>query len=145
MCASSVLIPERARFRSLETPLAPPAVEVEETSSAVPVVRKFAMIEEALPEVEGAVVEEVPFDIVKLPSVSTVSPATVEAELLSNPEVIVTAPEIVGVAVQDVPVTVRSPPSVVRLLPETVKVPATSSLDPGPVVPMPTLPVLVST
>jgi len=86
------------------------------------VVKELAATAPALPVVEGAVTEKVPLETVKFPLVSTVNPATVEAELLSNPEVIVTAPDIVGVAVQAVPVTVKFPPREVRLLPETVKV-----------------------
>lgn len=63
-----------------------------------------------------------PSDTVKLPEPSTVRPVTVEAALLSKPEVAVINPEIVGVAVHTVPVTVRFPPREVRLLPETVNV-----------------------
>ena len=65
---------------------------------------------------------------------------TVTAPFEVKPEVAVIRPEMVGVAVQAVPVTVKLPPRVVKLLPVTVRVPLISSLAPGSVVPMPTLP-----
>src|SRR3989344_223664 len=98
------------------------AFEVELILSPSPVVNELAARVPAAPVVVGAVTDKVPLDTVKFPLVSTVNPATVEAALLSKPEVMVTAPEIVGVAVQAVPVTVRFPPREVKLLPETVKV-----------------------
>lgn len=69
----------------------------------------------------------------------------VNAPLAVSPLVAVINPEMVGVAVQAVPVTVRLPPKLVRLLPDTVRVPATSSLEPGLVVPTPTLPAIKAT
>jgi hypothetical protein len=62
----------------------------------------------------------------------------VNAPLAVNPLVAVINPDMVGVAVQAVPVTVRLPPRVVKFAPETVRVPATSSLEAGAVVPIPT-------
>ena len=115
MWASWVLAPDREIFKTLLKPDAPPAVEVEERSRPVPVVKELAMTAAALPVVEGAVTDKVPLDTVKFPFVSTVNPATVEAELLSNPEVMVTKPEIVGVAVQAVGETVKPLPAIVVL------------------------------
>lgn len=66
--------------------------------------------------------------------------ATVTVPLAVKPEVAVIKPEMVGVAVQLVPLTVKLPPREVKLLPVTVRVPLTSSLAPGAVVPTPTLP-----
>lgn len=45
------LAPERERLRSLETPDAPPAVEVEEISRPVPVVRPFVDTDSPVPVV----------------------------------------------------------------------------------------------
>ena len=113
MWLALLLVPLLAMFNILLDPLSPPATEVEERSRALPVVRELAATAPALPVVEGAVTDKVPLDTVKFPFVSTVSPATVEAELLSKPEVIVVNPEIVGVAVQAVGLTVKPLPAIV--------------------------------
>ena len=90
------------------------ALEVDETPRPVPVVKELATMAPAFPVVEGAVTDRVPLDTARLPSPSTVSPATVEAALESKPEVMVTAPEMVGVAVQAVGLMVKVVPAFPR-------------------------------
>lgn len=97
MWASCALAPDLERLRSFDTPLAPPAVEVELMSRPVPVVKELATMAPAFPVVEGAVTDRVPLDTVRFPFPSTVNPATVEAALESKPPVIVTAPVRVDV------------------------------------------------
>ena len=54
--------------------------------------------------------EVIPLETVKLPLVSTVKPATVDAALESKPEVMVTNPDMVGITVQEVGPTVNDNP-----------------------------------
>src|SRR4030042_3497698 len=97
------------------------AVEFEVNERMFPLVKELAVIAAAFPVVEGAVTDNVPFEMERPPLPSTVNPATVDAAFESKPDVIVTCPDIVGIAVQAVPVTERSPPNGVNPVP-TVKV-----------------------
>ena len=88
MWARLELAPDLVRLRTLETPEAPPAVEVEVRSSAVPVERELAMMPRAVPVVETPVKEKA------VPVASSEVAAISPEEMVRSPSVRVTEPVV---------------------------------------------------
>ena len=106
------LAPERARFKSLEAPEAPPAVEVEVMSSALPVERELAVTPRVMPVVET------PVKLKAVPVASSLVAAISQEDRVRSPSVKVTVPVV---KVREA-VSAPAPATVIKPVPRKPKV-----------------------